>query len=123
MLHYYLLLTYIQQKQALCITKLRQSTNIPPDSAVAILLSSGLALGIVLVSLSGRFSVDLFSFLFGSILLVSVEDTLTILILAAAVLAFVVILYKRFLYITFDEKQAKIFLRRTGNGNKLEEEI
>jgi zinc transport system permease protein len=93
---------------ALGITKLRQSTDIPPDSAVAILLSSGLALGIVLMSLSGGFSVDLFSFLFGSILLVSVEDTLMILIMAAAVLAFVSILYKRFLYITFDEEQAKV---------------
>jgi zinc transport system permease protein len=93
---------------ALGITKLRQSTDIPPDSAVAILLSSGLALGIVLMSLSGGFSVDLFSFLFGSILLVSVEDTLMILIMAAAVLVFVSILYKRFLYITFDEEQAKV---------------
>jgi zinc transport system permease protein len=93
---------------ALGITKLRQSTDIPPDSAVAILLSSGLALGIVLMSLSGGFSVDLFSFLFGSILLVSVEDTLMILIMAAAVLTFVSILYKRFLYITFDEEQAKV---------------
>jgi zinc transport system permease protein len=93
---------------ALGITKLRQSTDIPPDSAVAILLSSGLALGIVLVSLSGGFSVDLFSFLFGSILLVSIEDTLMILIMAAVVLAFVSIFYKRFLYITFDEEQAKV---------------
>jgi len=93
---------------ALGITKLRQSTDIPPDSAVAILLSSGLALGIVLMSLSGGFSVDLFSFLFGSILLVSVEDTLMILIMTTAVLAFVSVLYKRFLYITFDEEQAKV---------------
>lgn len=93
---------------ALGITKLRQSTNIPPDSAVAIMLSSGLALGIVLVSLSDGFSVDLFSFLFGSILLVSIEDTLMILIVSAIVLAFVLIFYKRFLYITFDEEQAKV---------------
>src|SRR3990170_9028330 len=40
---------------ALGITKLRQSANIPADATVAILLSSGLALGILLVSLSGGF--------------------------------------------------------------------
>jgi zinc transport system permease protein len=93
---------------ALGITKLQHSTNIPPDSAVAIMLSSGLALGILLLSLSGGFSVDLFSFLFGNILLVSLEDTLLVLIMTAIVLVSVSILYKHFLYITFDEQQAKV---------------
>jgi zinc transport system permease protein len=93
---------------ALAITKLRQSTNIPPDSAVAVMLSSGLALGVVLVSLSDGFSIDLFSFLFGSILLVSVEDTLMILVIAVTILSIVLILYRKLLYITFDEEQAKV---------------
>ena len=53
--------------------------QIPADATVAILLSSGLALGILLISLSGGFILDLFSFLFGSIMLVSIEDTLMIL--------------------------------------------
>jgi zinc transport system permease protein len=72
------------------------------------MLSSGLALGILLLSLSGGFSVDLFSFLFGNILLVSLEDTLLVLIITAIVLVLVSILYKQFLYITFDEQQAKV---------------
>lgn len=93
---------------ALGITKLRHSTNIPADSAVAIMLSSGLALGILLLSLSGGFSVDLFGFLFGNILLVSFEDTLLILVMTAVVLTSISILYKQFLYITFDEEQAKV---------------
>jgi zinc transport system permease protein len=49
---------------AIGITKLRQSTKIPADATVAILLSAGLALGITLVTLSGGFTLDLFSFLF-----------------------------------------------------------
>jgi zinc transport system permease protein len=93
---------------ALGITKLRHSTNIPADSAVAIMLSSGLALGILLLSLSGGFSVDLFGFLFGNILLVSFEDTLLILVMTTVVLTSVSIFYKQFLYITFDEEQAKV---------------
>lgn len=93
---------------ALGITKLRQSTKIPADATVAILLSSGLALGILLVSASGGFTLDLFSFLFGSILLVSVNDTLAILALAGVVLATVIVLHKKFMYITFDEEQAKV---------------
>lgn len=90
------------------ITKLRHSTNIPADSAVAIMLSAGLALGVLLLSLSGGFSVDLFGFLFGNILLISFEDTLLILVITAVVLTSVSILYRQFLYITFDEEQAKV---------------
>ena len=90
------------------ITKLRHSTNIPADSAVAIMLSAGLALGILLLSISGGFSVDLFGFLFGNILLISFEDTLLILVITAVVLTSVSILYRQFLYITFDEEQAKV---------------
>jgi zinc transport system permease protein len=93
---------------ALGITKLQHSSNIPADSAVAIMLTSGLAIGILLLSLSGGFSVDLFSFLFGNILLVSLEDTLLISLLTALVLLSVAILYKKFLYITFDEQQAEV---------------
>jgi|SRR5918996_604139 zinc transport system permease protein len=93
---------------ALGMTKVRQSTKMSPDSAVAIMLSSGLAVGVVLVSLSGGFSVDLFSFLFGNILLVSLEDTLLIVIASAVVITVILLLHKKFLYITFDEEQAKV---------------
>src|SRR5918995_6994884 len=86
---------------ALGITKMTDSVKIPPDSSVAILLSSGLAVGIVLVSLSGGFSLDLFSFLFGSILLISTQDTIAIAILSIAILSIIVIMYMRLMYITF----------------------
>jgi zinc transport system permease protein len=93
---------------ALGITKLRQSTKIPADATVAILLSSGLALGILLISFSGGFTLDLFSFLFGSILLVSINDTLAILAMAGVVLAIVIMLYRQLVYVTFDEEQARV---------------
>jgi zinc transport system permease protein len=93
---------------ALGITKLQHSSNIPADSAVAIMLTAGLAIGILLLSITGGFSVDLFSFLFGNILLVSFEDTLLISLLTALVLLSVVIFFKKLLYITFDEQQAEV---------------
>jgi zinc transport system permease protein len=93
---------------ALGITKLRQSAKIPADASVAILLSSSLALGLLLISLSGGFTLDLFSFLFGSILLVSVEDTLSILAMTGIILSIVILLYRQLMYITFDEEQARV---------------
>jgi len=93
---------------SLGITKLRQSTRIPSDAAVAIMLSSGLAVGIILIGLSGGFSLDLESFLFGSILLISMQDQIMILLLSIAVLLIVIKFYSQFVYITFSEDQARV---------------
>jgi zinc transport system permease protein len=93
---------------SLGITKLRESTKIPGDSAVAILLSAGLGTGVVLIGLSGGFSLDLYSFLFGSILLISSNDQLTILIIGSIVLAITYKLYRKLVYVAFDEEQAKV---------------
>lgn len=93
---------------AIGITKLRQSTKIPSDASVAVLLSAGLATGIVLVSASKGFTTDLFSLLFGSILLVSLQEMAMIVALSIATLCIMLLLFKKFMYITFDEEQAKI---------------
>ena len=104
---------------AIGITKLRESTKIPPDSAIAVLLTSGLAVGVVLIGLAGGFTLDLYSFLFGSILLVSPQDTLTILVLSAAVLSIISVIYRKLLYVTFDEQQARVSGIQVTNLNYL----
>jgi zinc transport system permease protein len=93
---------------SLGITKLRQSTKIPPDAAVAVMLSSGLAVGIVLIGLAGGFSLDLESFLFGSILLIGMQDQIMILLLSAAVLLIVFKLHRQLMYVAFSEDQARV---------------
>lgn len=91
---------------AVGVNKLRESTKIPPDSSIAVLLTSGLAIGIILISISGGFTVNLFSILFGNILLVSNDDVIIILITDAIVIPVIYIFYKKLILITFDEKQA-----------------
>lgn len=93
---------------ALGLTKMRQKFQISGDATVAILLSSGLAMGVVLISLAGGFTVDLFSFLFGSILLVSLENTIWILGLTGSILIVILLLYRQLVYTTFNEEQAKV---------------
>lgn len=104
---------------AIGITKLREFTKIPADSAVALLLSSGLAVGVVLISLSNGFTLDLYSFLFGSILLISIQDMVTSIAFCAAVLILMSIVYKKLMYITFDEEQAKVSGLDVGKLNYL----
>ena len=65
-------------------------------------------MGVVLISLSQGFSLDLFSFLFGSILLVGFQDEITVLALSIAIISIICLLYKKLMYITFNEEQAKV---------------
>ncbi|MCX6773370.1 MAG: metal ABC transporter permease [Candidatus Micrarchaeota archaeon] len=91
---------------ALGIQKLKQM-KVYSDSAIAIFFSFGLALGVVLVSLSHGFNMDLMSYLFGSILAVSETDILLILGVGLATLAALALFYKELFYITFDEESAR----------------
>ena len=93
---------------AVGVNKLRESTKIPPDSSIAVLLTSGLAIGVILISISGGFTLNLFSLLFGNILLVSNDDLIMIMITAAIVIPVIYILYKKLILIIFDENQAKV---------------
>ncbi len=93
---------------ALVITRIKQKFDISGEASVAILLSSGIAVGLILISLSGGFNVDILSFLFGSILLVSVEDTVLILSLTGVILIIILLLYRELIYSTFNEEQAKV---------------
>lgn len=93
---------------ALIITRIKDRFNISGDASIAVLLSSGIAVGLVIIGLSGGFSIDIFSFLFGSILLVSVNDTILILSLTGIILIVILLLYRQILYSTFNEEQAKV---------------
>ncbi len=93
---------------ALIITKIKDRYNISGDASIAVLLSSGIAAGLVIISFSGGFTIDIFSFLFGSILLVSINDTVLILALTGVILIVILLLYRQILYSTFNEEQAKV---------------
>ena len=98
----------VSVSSALALTKIKQKFQISSDATVAILLSSGLAMGVILISLAKGFTVDIFSFLFGSILLVSLQNTLFILGLCGAVLVIILLFYRKLVYTTFSEEQAKV---------------
>jgi len=90
------------------IERLRLSKRVYGESALSIFLSGSLALAIVLISISGGFSVDLFNYLFGSIVTVKQSDVFIIGILGAVVIATIVAFYKEFVFATFDEEAAKV---------------
>lgn len=92
----------------LAISYMQRKRIVYSEMAIGIMISFGLGLGAVLASMAGGFSVDLFSYLFGSILSILPSDLDLILILSAVALAFVLVFYKELVYMTFDEQGAKL---------------
>ncbi len=90
------------------IERLRISKKIYGESALAIFLSGSLALAIILISLAHGFSVDLFNYLFGSIVTVKQTDVYIIAALGIIVIAVVIALYKELVFLTFDEEAAQV---------------
>jgi len=93
---------------SLGILRLMEKARVYGDTAIGIISSLGIAAGIILVSLSGGFNVDLFSYLFGSILSVSNAEVITSVVLSIAVILTVFLFYHELVSITFDEECAKI---------------
>lgn len=89
------------------IEKLRASKKVYGESALALFLSGSLALAVVLLSLAHGFNANLFNYLFGSIITVTISDIYIIALLAALVIGIIVLFYKELVYISFDEDSAK----------------
>lgn len=89
------------------VEALSQKMAVREDSAIGMLWSVGMALGIFFVYLTPGYSPNLMSFLFGSILTVTSQDIFLLLGLNAIMIAFFLLFYRSILYLAFDEGFAK----------------
>jgi len=89
------------------IEYLRSSFSLYSDAILAILLSGSLAIAVIIVSLGGAFNNSLFSYLFGSILAVSYEDVVTILVFGTIALGLLLAFSKELYFIAYDEEVAQ----------------
>jgi zinc transport system permease protein len=78
------------------------------DILVAAFWSVGMAIGILFISRTPGYSVDLMSFLFGNILLVSKADLLLMAALDIVIISIVFLFYKQFMAAVFDEEFARL---------------
>ncbi|MDP4170305.1 MAG: metal ABC transporter permease [Bacillota bacterium] len=92
---------------SLFIEKLRAVYKHYQELAIPIILSGGIGLGVIFISLANGFNTDLFSYLFGSVTAVSRTDLWTILIISVSVIAVIILLYKELFLLSFDEEYAK----------------
>jgi len=89
------------------------------DQALALIFYTGIAGGVVLVSAAGALNVNLFQFLFGSILTVTRSDLAVIAALGAGALVVITMLYRPLVAVVVDEEGARVAGLPVGALNSL----
>ena len=93
---------------ALGIGFISKKTKLPEDTAIGLIWTIGMALGIVFIALAPGYAPDLFSYLFGNILTVPVTDLAIMFALDIIIFILVITFYKEFLAISFDENYSTV---------------
>ena len=93
---------------AVAIGVISEKVKISEDSAIGMFWAVGMALGILFIGLTPGYAPDLFSYLFGSILTVTLTDIILMLILDIIILIIVTFFFKEFQALSFDQEFSEI---------------
>jgi ABC-type Mn2+/Zn2+ transport system permease subunit len=94
---------------ALLINATARRRKIGADAAIGIVTTASFAVGVALISRTRSFTRNFEAALFGNILGVTTTDLLVVAVVTVAVAAFIVLFYKRLLFLTFDPEVAPIY--------------
>ncbi len=97
---------------AVCLLRINESGRINGDSAIAVISTGSLAVGVIAASLSGS-NVDLNNYMFGSILAMKSSYVTVSIVLTVIVLLMYLLLYNRIFAMTFDESFSKAIGQKT----------
>ncbi len=92
---------------AVSIALFRKNVRERLDTLLSFLWATGMAIGLVFIFLTPGYATDLFTYLFGNILLVSRSDIFMILLLDIIIIMIVYLMYNSFLVTIFDEEYAQ----------------
>lgn len=90
------------------ILKLSEENRIGGDAAIGLVASFSVALGVFVSSLAKGFNVDLFSYLFGSILVIGQSDVYISIALSIVVIGVILYYYQDLFALTYDEEYAVV---------------
>jgi len=85
-----------------------KKSRLSEDTLVGVFWASGMALGALFIALTPGYPPDLFSYLFGDILVVSPTDLILMLVIDVVIVLVVSLLYKELLAVAFDEEFAQV---------------
>lgn len=95
---------------AILLLRISGNAKIKGDAAIALISTTSLAVGVMMISLTTGMNTDVYNYMFGSILAMSAEDVKLSLVLSVFVLILFIVFYHKIFAITFDET----FARATG---------
>ncbi len=98
---------FVSLLAAIGVEALRGRGGVVADAALAIFLWGGIALAVVLISLSRGFNVDLFSYLFGSIATVGREDLAVIAGVGVFSVIVLMVFFRQMFMVAFNEDLAR----------------
>ncbi|MHB1651213.1 MAG: metal ABC transporter permease [Desulfitobacteriaceae bacterium] len=93
---------------ALFIGFLHEKTRVSLDTAIGILFSTSMAIGIALISSLKFYTTDLTGYLFGSVLAITNFDLKIIVLATALILGTLIFFYKEFVFYAFDPEMAEV---------------
>jgi zinc transport system permease protein len=91
---------------ALVMFFLEKKAALSSDTAIGLVFTSGMALGVLLLSLRTGYQPELIGFLFGNILTVRLSDLMFILILGTAISVFLIVYRRQIALLVFDREMA-----------------
>lgn len=94
---------------ALMVNRVSRRRSIGADAAIGVITTASFAVGIALISSSGGFTRNFEAALFGNVLGVSRVDVVVVAAVTAAVALVILLLYRQFLFLTFDPEVADVF--------------
>ena len=95
---------------AFFLLRISENSKIKGDSAIAVISTASLAIGITVATMTTGMNTDINSYLFGSIIAMSQKDIIICIILSAIVIIMYIFFYNKIFAVTFDES----FARATG---------
>ncbi|KAB8131772.1 metal ABC transporter permease [Gracilibacillus oryzae] len=90
------------------IERLRSVYKAFQELSIPIILSAGVGLSVIFISLANGFNTDLYNYLFGSVSAVSRQDLYSIIIIAVIVCVVIFLFYKELFLLSFDEEHANV---------------
>ena len=95
---------------AFLLLRITEKSRIKADAAIALISTTALAVGVIVTSLSTGMNIDVYNYMFGSVLAMNQEDVVLSVALCAVLLVLYGLFYHRIFAVTFDET----FARATG---------
>ena len=104
---------------AFLLLRMSEKGKIKGDAAIALISTGSLAVGVMVTSMTTGMNVDIYNYMFGSILTMSNNDVVISCILSICVIAMFIVFYNEIFAVTFDENFAKATGTKTSAYNML----